>query len=72
MVPEDEAEAAETMFQRYIEDPFLADGKKFEARIFVAITSVEPLAVYMYRCLPCISPTSVAITGPTVGLPDNP
>ena len=35
------------MLQRYIEDPFLADGKKFEARIFVAITAVEPFTDWM-------------------------
>ena len=29
-------------------DPYLADGKKFEMRLFVSITSVEPLSVYLY------------------------
>jgi hypothetical protein len=42
-------EADETIFQRYIARPLLADGKKFELRLFVAITCLEPLSVYLYR-----------------------
>lgn len=39
----------ETIFQKYITNPLLVDGKKMELRLFVAITSLEPLSVYMYK-----------------------
>lgn len=39
----------ETIFQKYITNPFLVDGKKMELRLFVAITSLEPLSVYLYK-----------------------
>ena len=41
--------AADTIFQKYITNPFLVDEKKMELRLFVAITSVEPLSVYLYK-----------------------
>jgi hypothetical protein len=34
---------------RYIENPLLLNGHKFDLRIYVAITSYEPLRVYVYR-----------------------
>ncbi len=40
---------AETIFQKYITNPYLVDGKKMELRLFVAITSLEPLSVYLYK-----------------------
>ena len=33
---------------RYINDPLLLDGYKFDLRIYLAITSIDPLRLYMY------------------------
>ena len=40
---------SDTIFQKYITNPYLVDGKKMELRLFVAITSLEPLSVYLYK-----------------------
>jgi tubulin polyglutamylase TTLL9 len=45
----DEAQAETYVVQRYIENPMLVGGKKFDLRIYVLVTSYSPLTVYMYR-----------------------
>uniref|UniRef100_A0A336L223 CSON003602 protein n=1 Tax=Culicoides sonorensis TaxID=179676 RepID=A0A336L223_CULSO len=39
----------ETFIQEYIDRPFLVDGHKFDIGIYVIITSVNPLRIYMYN-----------------------
>lgn len=34
---------------RYIDNPLLINGLKFDLRIYVAITSLDPLRIYIYK-----------------------
>jgi tubulin polyglutamylase TTLL6/13 len=35
--------------QKYISDPFLLDGLKFDLRIYVLLYGVNPLRIFMYQ-----------------------
>lgn len=39
----------ETFLQEYVDKPLLVDGHKFDIGVYVIITSVDPLRVYIYK-----------------------
>lgn len=43
------ADEEETFVQELIANPLLIDGKKFDIGVYVAMTSLEPMRVYVYR-----------------------
>lgn len=44
-MPEDES----CIISRYIPNPLLINGLKFDLRIYVVVTSIEPLRIYIYN-----------------------
>jgi hypothetical protein len=34
---------------QYVDNPLLVDGYKFDLRIYVALTSINPLRIYIYE-----------------------
>lgn len=39
----------DTFIQEYIDNPLLVDGHKFDIGVYVIITSIDPLRVYIYK-----------------------
>ena len=44
----DKHHSGAVVVQRYMHDPFLLDGFKFDLRIYALVTAADPLAVYLY------------------------
>lgn len=37
------------IISRYIQSPFLINGLKFDLRVYAAVTSIDPLRIYIYK-----------------------
>lgn len=38
-----------TVPQRYVDEPYLVGGKKFDLRIYALVTNYSPLRIFLYR-----------------------
>ena len=36
-----------TFIQQYVHDPLLVDGRRFDIGVYVAVTSINPLRIYI-------------------------
>ena len=37
------------MYHRYLSNPFLINGSKFDLRVYVYVTSYDPLRIYVFK-----------------------
>ena len=45
----DLAYSQESVVQRYVENPLCLDGYKFDLRLYVLVTSFQPLEAFIYK-----------------------
>ncbi|KAJ6639248.1 putative tubulin polyglutamylase ttll-15 [Pseudolycoriella hygida] len=48
-ITEIDFENNDTFIQEYVDNPLLVDGHKFDIGVYVIITSIDPLRVYVYK-----------------------
>jgi hypothetical protein len=41
--------AEQSIVSRYVSNPLLINGHKFDLRIYVVVTSVDPLRIYVFK-----------------------
>ena len=46
---EDFANGDHRVVQKYLKDPFLIDGLKFDLRVYALVAGCDPLRVYVYK-----------------------
>lgn len=47
--------------QEYISNPLLIEGKKFDMRVYVLVTSVRHLSMFIYDEVACGSPSTTML-----------
>ncbi|CAH1792719.1 unnamed protein product [Owenia fusiformis] len=47
--PDEVPVAEQLIISKYLRNPYLVDGFKFDIRLYVAVTSYDPLQIYMYE-----------------------